>query len=120
MSIAAQDMASGNIHNFMEQIVCRSNNIINFNNLKICLNPHSIGSLGKESQEKGVENVTVKWAAFTGTTNGLRIKTWGRPSDGFVKGVVFEHVTMQNVDNPIIIDQNYCPDDKGCPDKVQL
>ncbi|XP_008788254.2 polygalacturonase-like [Phoenix dactylifera] len=75
----------------------------------------SIGSLGKGYDEKGVENVTVKTAAFTGTENGLRIKTWGRPSEGFVKGVVFEHATMQNVRNPIIIDQNYCPDEKRCP-----
>nr|XP_010908569.1 polygalacturonase [Elaeis guineensis] len=75
----------------------------------------SIGSLGKQYEEKGVENVTVKTAVFTGTENGLRIKTWGRPSEGFVKGVVFEHAMMQNVRNPIIIDQNYCPDEKRCP-----
>ncbi|RZS27269.1 hypothetical protein BHM03_00060713 [Ensete ventricosum] len=79
----------------------------------------SIGSLGKGYDEEGVENVTVKTTVFTGTENGLRIKTWGRPSEGFVKGVVFEHAVMQNVRNPIIIDQNYCPDNKGCPDQVQ-
>ncbi|WOL17885.1 polygalacturonase-like [Canna indica] len=77
----------------------------------------SIGSLGKGNDEEGVENVTVKTAVFTGTENGLRIKTWGRPSDGFVKGVVFEHAVMQNVQNPIIIDQNYCPNHEGCPDQ---
>ncbi|CAD5184562.1 polygalacturonase-like [Musa acuminata AAA Group] len=77
----------------------------------------SIGSLGKEYDEEGVENVTVNTAVFTGTENGLRIKTWGRPSQGFVKGVVFEHAVMQNVKNPIIIDQNYCPGDRGCPDQ---
>ncbi|KAG6491629.1 polygalacturonase-like [Zingiber officinale] len=77
----------------------------------------SIGSLGKEYEEKGVENVTVKTTVFTGTENGLRIKTWGRPSQGFVKGVVFENSIMQNVHNPIIIDQNYCPDHRGCPGK---
>ncbi|XP_042447625.1 polygalacturonase-like [Zingiber officinale] len=77
----------------------------------------SIGSLGKGYDEAGVENVTVKTSVFAGTTNGLRIKTWGRPSEGFVRGVVFEHSVMQDVQNPIIIDQNYCPDDKGCPDQ---
>ncbi|KAG1363691.1 putative Polygalacturonase [Cocos nucifera] len=76
-----------------------------------------IGSLGKEYDEKGVENVTVKSTVFTGTENGLRIKTWGRPSGGFAKGVVFEHALMQNVRNPIIIDQNYCPEERGCPDQ---
>ena len=79
----------------------------------------SIGSLGKGYEEKGVENVTVKTAVFTGTENGLRIKTWGRPSEGFVKGVVFEHAVMQNVRNPITIDQNYCPDEKRCPGQVK-
>ncbi|KAJ6848273.1 polygalacturonase-like [Iris pallida] len=77
----------------------------------------SIGSLGKEDQEQGVQNVTVKSTVFTGTENGLRIKTWGRPSDGFVRGVVFEHALMQNVQNPIIIDQNYCPDGNSCPNQ---
>jgi len=33
----------------------------------------SIGSLGKESEESGVENVTVTGAALVGTENGLRI-----------------------------------------------
>ncbi|XP_073098612.1 polygalacturonase-like [Elaeis guineensis] len=78
---------------------------------------HKHWSLGKGFDERGTENVTVKTAVFTGTENGLRIKTWGRPSDGFVKGVVFEHALMQNVRNPIIIDQNYCPEERGCPEQ---
>ncbi|KAL5997941.1 hypothetical protein ACLOJK_008875 [Asimina triloba] len=75
----------------------------------------SIGSLGKEKNEAGVQNVTVKSVVFTGTENGLRIKSWARPSNGFVKGVGFEHAIMQNVQNPIIIDQNYCPHEEDCP-----
>ncbi|KAL5997965.1 hypothetical protein ACLOJK_008899 [Asimina triloba] len=75
----------------------------------------SIGSLGKALKEDGVENVTVKSVVFNGTQNGLRIKSWARPSDGFVKGVMFENAVMINVDNPIIIDQNYCPHNQGCP-----
>ena len=69
---------------------------------------------------EGSQNVTVETAVFTGTENGLRIETWGRPSDSFVKGVVFEHSIMQNVENPIIIDQNYCHDDKGCQDQIWI
>ncbi|XP_034598150.1 polygalacturonase [Setaria viridis] len=71
----------------------------------------SIGSLGKESEEAGVENVTVAGASFVGTENGLRIKTWGRAAveGAYVRGVVFEHAFMHDVRNPIIIDQNYCP-----------
>ncbi|CAN1156186.1 unnamed protein product [Linum perenne] len=75
----------------------------------------SIGSLGKEFDEAGVQNVTVKSVTFTGTENGVRIKSWGRPSTGFAKDILFQHVVMNNVYNPIIIDQNYCPGEKNCP-----
>jgi polygalacturonase len=66
-----------------------------------------------------VQNVTVKTVWFTGTTNGLRIKTWGGSKRGLVQGVTFMDAIMAGVDNPIIIDQNYCPDDTGCPTKVR-
>ncbi|KAH6809305.1 Pectin lyase-like superfamily protein [Perilla frutescens var. frutescens] len=75
----------------------------------------SIGSLGWNLQEEGVRNVTVKMATFTGTQNGLRIKTWARQSNGFVRDVDFQHIVIVNSQNPIIIDQNYCPDHKNCP-----
>nr|WAU86942.1 birch protein [Betula platyphylla] len=78
----------------------------------------SIGSLGKDSNEAGVQNVTVKTATFTGTQNGVRIKSWGRPSNGFARNILFQHAVMVNVQNPIVIDQNYCPDNKGCPGQV--
>ncbi|KAG8369911.1 hypothetical protein BUALT_Bualt14G0062600 [Buddleja alternifolia] len=77
-----------------------------------------IGSLGWDLQEAGVQNVTVKTVTFTGTDNGLRIKTWARPSNGFVRGVLFQDAAMVNVRNPIIIDQNYCPHHKNCPDQA--
>ncbi|XLU44150.1 hypothetical protein S245_038964, partial [Arachis hypogaea] len=75
----------------------------------------SVGSLGKELEEAGAENVTVKTVTFTGTENGVRIKSWGRPSNGFARNIIFQHLTMINVQNPIVIDQNYCPNEKGCP-----
>ncbi|KAK6930418.1 Glycoside hydrolase, family 28 [Dillenia turbinata] len=78
----------------------------------------SIGSLGKDLQEPGVQNVTVKTVTFTGTQNGVRIKSWGRPSRGFVKGALFQHCVMVNVQNPIVIDQNYCPGEEHCPDQA--
>ncbi|XP_027166532.1 polygalacturonase-like [Coffea eugenioides] len=78
----------------------------------------SIGSLGKDFEEEGVQNVTVKNVTFKNTQNGVRIKSWGRPSKGFVKDVLFQHATMINVQNPIIIDQNYCPDNINCPGQV--
>ncbi|XP_020206421.1 polygalacturonase [Cajanus cajan] len=78
----------------------------------------SVGSLGKEFQEAGVQNVTVKTVTFTGTENGVRIKSWGRPSNGYARKILFQHVTMVNVQNPIVIDQNYCPNEKNCPSQV--
>lgn len=78
----------------------------------------SIGSLGRDLNEPGVQNVTVKTVTFTGTQNGVRIKCWGRPSNGFVRNVLFQDAVMTNVQNPIVIDQNYCPDNKGCPGQV--
>ncbi|XP_042005887.1 polygalacturonase-like [Salvia splendens] len=78
----------------------------------------SIGSLGKGLEEAGVQNVTVRSVKFDNTQNGVRIKTWGRPSKGFVRNVFFGHVTMNNVQNPIIIDQNYCPNNQNCPGQV--
>ncbi|PRQ46018.1 putative polygalacturonase [Rosa chinensis] len=78
----------------------------------------SIGSLGKDLQEAGVQNVTVKTVTFTNTQNGVRIKSWGRASTGFARNILFQHAIMINVQNPILIDQQYCPDKKGCPGQV--
>ncbi|KAJ8773916.1 hypothetical protein K2173_009347 [Erythroxylum novogranatense] len=75
----------------------------------------SVGSLGKELKESGVQNVTVKSVTFIGTQNGARIKSWGRQSSGFARNIVFQHILMNNVQNPIVIDQNYCPNNQNCP-----
>ncbi|CAI0470489.1 unnamed protein product [Linum tenue] len=76
----------------------------------------SIGSLGKDVNEQGVQNVTVRSTTFVGTTNGFRIKAWGKPSNGFARNILFQHATMYNVQNPIFIDQRYCPD-RNCADQ---
>ncbi|KAL0559091.1 hypothetical protein IC582_003681 [Cucumis melo] len=78
----------------------------------------SIGSLGKDVTEIGVQNVTVKNVVFSRTKNGVRIKTWGKPSNGFATNIIFQHIVMNNVHNPIVIDQNYCPTHKACPGKA--
>ncbi|KAL8161766.1 hypothetical protein V2J09_013255 [Rumex salicifolius] len=54
----------------------------------------SIGSLGKESIEAGVQNVTIKTVVFTRTENGVRMKSWARPSTSYVRSVLFQHATM--------------------------
>lgn len=87
--------------------------VVEANELKLEI--HSIGSLGKELKEAGVQNITLKNAIFSGSDNGIRIKTWARPSKGFVRNIVFDNLIMNNVENPIVIDQHYCPDNKGCP-----
>ncbi|XP_059630208.1 polygalacturonase-like [Cornus florida] len=75
----------------------------------------SIGSLARDVNEDGVRNVTLTNTVFTGSDNGVRIKSWARPSNSFVRNVVYRNIIMKNVQNPIIIDQNYCPSNQGCP-----
>ncbi|CAI9289851.1 unnamed protein product [Lactuca saligna] len=96
----------GNSNVWIEKVVCGPGHGI------------SIGSLGWNAKEAGVQNVTVKTATFIGSDNGFRIKTWARRSNGFVKDVRFQHARMVNVKNPILIDANYCPNNKNCPNQV--
>ncbi|URE43401.1 Glycosyl hydrolases family 28 [Musa troglodytarum] len=80
----------------------------------------SIGSLSKNANEKDVNGLAVRKCTFTGTTNGLRIKTWpSSPARLQATGFLFEDIIMNNVYNPIIIDQNYCPY-ANCPETVYL
>ncbi|URE43404.1 Glycosyl hydrolases family 28, partial [Musa troglodytarum] len=63
-----------------------------------------------------VNGLAVRKCTFTGTTNGLRIKTWpSSPARLQATGFLFEDIIMNNVYNPIIIDQNYCPY-ANCPE----
>lgn len=62
--------------------------------------------------------MTVRNTIFTGTQNGVRIKTWARAYTGFVTSVSFRNIVMRNVYNPIIIDQKYCPSNINCPSQV--
>ncbi|KAM0013720.1 putative endo-polygalacturonase [Helianthus debilis subsp. tardiflorus] len=96
----------GNSNIWIEKVVCGPGHGI------------SIGSLGWEREEPGVQNVTVKTTTFVGTTNGLRIKAWARSSNGFVNGVYFKGATMMNVKFPIIIDGNYYPNNNNCPNEA--
>ncbi|KAL5737514.1 hypothetical protein ACOSP7_030275 [Xanthoceras sorbifolium] len=69
----------------------------------------SIGSLGRSANEDDVFGVHVTNCNMTKTTNGVRIKTWGKPYQSSVSQLTFDHINFNNVDNPIIIDQQYCP-----------
>jgi len=67
----------------------------------------SVGSLGKWPWDKGVSRIHVKNCTLTNSTNGARIKTWGGKTSGTATGIIFEDLIMNNVKNPIVIDQSY-------------
>ncbi|EOA35112.1 hypothetical protein CARUB_v10020232mg [Capsella rubella] len=77
----------------------------------------SIGSLGQGHSTGIVSAVVLDTAYLKNTTNGLRIKTW-QGGNGYVKGVRFENVQMQDVANPIIIDQFYCDSPSTCQNQT--
>lgn len=78
----------------------------------------SIGSLGKVLNET-VHDIKVLNCNISDTQNGLRIKTWAPSLSGMVSNLTFGHILMNKVQNPIIFDQNYCPD-PPCDDKVKF
>ncbi|KAJ1438424.1 Pectin lyase fold/virulence factor [Sesbania bispinosa] len=49
----------------------------------------------------------IKNSQLIGTTNGLRIKSWPDRYPGGASEIIFSNITMENVKNPIIIDQEY-------------
>ncbi|MCD7447668.1 hypothetical protein HAX54_032287, partial [Datura stramonium] len=76
----------------------------------------SIGSLGAGNSEAHVSDINVNGAKLSGTTNGLRIKTW-QGGSGSASNIKFQNVVMNGVKNPIIIDQNYCDQETPCKDQ---
>lgn len=77
----------------------------------------SIGGLGNHNSQACVANVSVSNALIKDSDNGLRIKTW-QGGIGSVTGVTFQNIYVQNVRNPIIIDQFYCFS-KGCKNESE-
>ncbi|KAF5947086.1 hypothetical protein HYC85_017314 [Camellia sinensis] len=70
----------------------------------------SVGSLGRYPNEGDVRGLVVRDCTMTGTMNGIRIKTWpNSPDQSAATNMTFENIVMNNVTNPIIIDQEYCP-----------
>ena len=77
----------------------------------------SVGSLGRYENEEPVSGIRVTGATLSNTDNGVRIKTWPGSSSGVASDIHFEDVVMNNVANPIIIDQNCCPNSQ-CSNQV--
>ena len=77
----------------------------------------SVGSLGKYQNEEPVSGIRVIGATLSNTANGVRIKTWPASSSRVASDIHFEDVVMNNVANPVIIDQNYCPNSQ-CSNEV--
>ncbi|XP_044477726.1 exopolygalacturonase-like [Mangifera indica] len=69
----------------------------------------AIGSLGKFENEEPVLGITIKNCTLNNTDNGVRIKTWPASTDNTASSIHFEGINMNNVSNPILIDQVYCP-----------
>ncbi|XP_055962114.1 exopolygalacturonase clone GBGE184-like isoform X2 [Mercurialis annua] len=79
----------------------------------------SVGSLGKYKNELDVSGITVTDCTLSGTTNGARIKTYAGSGPSNAKNIIFNNLIMNNVKNPIIIDQFYGSNSKQAS-KVKL
>lgn len=77
------------------------------------MSSNSVGSLGKYENEEDVYGITVKNCTLVGTENGIRIKSWpAGKTPSKASSMIFQNILMNNVRNPIVIDQQYCP--SGC------
>uniref|UniRef100_A0A2C9VLY0 Uncharacterized protein n=1 Tax=Manihot esculenta TaxID=3983 RepID=A0A2C9VLY0_MANES len=86
-------------------------------------------SIGQGSRQVRITNVRcghghgISNCTIYDTDNGVRIKTWPVLYSGIASNIHFEDIVMQNVSNPIIIDQMYCPwnlCNRRKPSKVQI
>lgn len=84
-----------------------------------CFCEVSIGSLGAGNSKAYVSGVTINGAKLSGTKNGVRVKTW-QGGSGNASNIKFQNIEMDNVANPIVIDQNYCDQDKPCKQQVNF
>lgn len=79
---------------------------------------HGSITIGSE-MAGGVKNLTVKDCLFFNTDRGLRIKTRrGRGKDAVIDGILFEHIRMEQVLTPFVVNCFYYCDPDGHTDYV--
>ncbi|XP_028186858.1 probable polygalacturonase At3g15720 isoform X3 [Glycine soja] len=78
----------------------------------------SIGSLGTRGETDIVEDVHVENCTLTETLTGVRIKTW-QGGAGYARRITFEKIRFVRANNPIIIDQFYCPHRSDCQNQTR-
>lgn len=89
--------------------------------IRQCLmeNGHGAVTLGSEAGA-GIRNVRVECCLFSHTDRGLRIKTRrGRGKDSVMDGISFEHIFMNHVMTPFVVNSFYFCDWDGKSDYVQ-
>lgn len=80
---------------------------------------HGAVTVGSE-MAGGVKNLVVKDCRFLHTDRGLRIKTRrGRGKDGVIDGVVFDHIEMDHVMTPFVVNCFYFCDPDGHSEYVR-
>jgi polygalacturonase len=80
-----------------------------------CFMEHGHGSITIGSEMAGgVRNIVVSSCLFSNTDRGLRIKTRrGRGEDGIIDNITFDHIRMNHVLTPIVINSFYYCDPDG-------
>jgi polygalacturonase len=80
--------------------------------VKHCTFLHGHGlSIGSETNG-GMTGLTVDSCTFNGTTNGIRLKSYAS-AGGPMTNLSYSNITMQNVENPIVVTMDYSGDGTG-------
>uniref|UniRef100_A0A7N0V1I8 Polygalacturonase n=1 Tax=Kalanchoe fedtschenkoi TaxID=63787 RepID=A0A7N0V1I8_KALFE len=91
--------------------------------IKLHFSIYNIGSLGKYLDPAWwlpVRDIHVKKILFRDTFSGIHIMTYPKPIENQVHDVYFEDIVMDNVRNPIVIDQEYNTENATTSSRVKI